>query len=162
MGCVVVHSNSPQTKLQSWDGVVGLWQTVRLALLNPNPPSTIGMDAVSPDVIGLRCWDLHDPRQTLPQSNVVPVAKFLCRPWFHHPRHVIGPRFFFFWTSLLKGKCHTCKPTRRAQSTQPPSLKMTGIAQHLMHGRRGTIHSSCAVPVKEGECKSPGRGACQN
>ena len=45
-----------------------------------------------PDVIGLRCWDLHDLRQTLPQSNVVPVAKFLCRPWFHHPRHVIGPR----------------------------------------------------------------------
>ena len=47
-------------------------------------------------------------------------------------------------------------------ASQHPSLEVVGVPQHHVQGRRGTIHSSGTVTVKEGESKSLSSGTCQN
>ena len=68
---MVVYSSWPQTRLQSWDGVVGPWANSppnwpngllgsSVWLLNPQSAKHHRHGCSFPDVIGLRCWDLHD------------------------------------------------------------------------------------------------------
>ena len=67
---------------------------------------------------------------------------------------------FLFFRATLNGT-QLCRKENHAV-THLPSLEVTGVPQHFMHGRRVAIHSRGTVAPKRRECKSPSSGTRQD
>ena len=80
----------------------------RLALLNPNPPNH-WHGCSFPDVIGLRCWDLHDLRRNTATKQRRSCRKILVSP-------LVLPPASCHWPSLPhNGPTTTMTPARPAE-----------------------------------------------